>query len=243
MDPRAYPEHAAVEARHWWFRGRREVARREISTWGLRPRARVVELGCGTGGNLGLLSALGDVVAIEPDDSARALAASRHPSVSFLSGVDELAGPAFDALFAFDVLEHLDEPPRALRRLRAFAVPGAPLLVTVPQHPGLFGAHDRYLHHRRRYTERSLREHLSAGGFEVERVQPLNALALPVACAVRLGELAREAAGRPAHPSPRGMSVPPAPLNALLRAVYLREPRRWPVAGLSLLAVARASEG
>lgn len=240
MDPRAYPEHAAVEARHWWFRGRRALARREIASWALRPRARVVELGCGTGGNLAMLGALGEVVAIEPDDSARAIAAARHPAVTMLAGVDELKGPAFDALFAFDVLEHLADPPATLRRLRAFAVPGAPLLVTVPQHPWLFGAHDRYLHHRRRYTERSLREHLAAGGFDVERLRPLNALALPAACAVRAVELAREAAGRPARPSPRGMTVPPAPLNALLRAWYVREPPRPRVAGLSLLAVARA---
>jgi len=241
MDPRAYPEHAAVEERHWWFRGRRALARSEIASWRLRDGARVLELGCGTGGNLAMLGALGHVVAVEPDASAREVARARHPSVELISSVDELAGPAFDAAFAFDVLEHLDEPRAVLRRLRAFCVPQAPLLVTVPQHPWLFGAHDRFLHHARRYTERSLRDDLAAGGFEVERVRQLSSLALPAACAARAIEIARALVGRPAPPAPRGMSVPPEPLNSLLRAAYVHEPRQRLPTGLGLMAVARAA--
>lgn len=241
MDPRAYAEHAAVEARHWWFRGRREVARREIAGWGLRDGARVLELGCGTGGNLQMLGALGHVVAVEPDASARELVLASHPHVELKASLDELAGPAFDALFAFDVLEHLDDAPAALRRLRAFSVPGAPLLVTVPQHPWLFGAHDRYLHHVRRYTERTLRAHLEAGGFDVVRVQHLNALSMPVACVLGVMERALRALGRPVPPAPRGMGVPPRPLNDLLARAYVREASWRPPTGLGLMAVARAA--
>ena len=242
MDPAAYALHADVEARHFWFRGRRAVVGKVIDGLGLRRGARVIELGAGTGGNLPMLERLGDVVAVEPEDAARAIAHARSPGVTFLPSLDALSGPAFDAAFAFDVLEHLDDPPADLRRLGAWMVPGAPLVVTVPAHPALFGAHDTYLHHHRRYTEATLRQHLRDGRFVVEHVTPINAAMLPAAALMRVVEGARSLAFRSA-PAPRGMSVPPAPLNALLTAAFAVErhlvTRRVPF-GLSLLAIARA---
>jgi SAM-dependent methyltransferase len=245
MDPAAYALHADVEERHFWFRGRRAVVSRVIAGLGLRHGARVVELGAGTGGNLPMLERLGDVVAIEPDDAARSIAHGRSPDVTFLASLDGLSGRAFDAAFAFDVLEHLDDPAADLRRLHAWMVPGAPLVVTVPAHPALFGAHDEYLHHRRRYTAALLREHLRDGRFDVEHVTPINAAMLPVAVGLRAIEAARSLVRRPA-PAPRGMSLPPSPLNALLASVFGAErhvvERGLPF-GLSLLAIARAGGG
>lgn len=239
MDPSAYAAHAAVEQRHWWFRGRRRIARYVIASLGLRPDARVLELGCGTGGNLPMLRKLGAVVAVEPDDGARDVARGRVDDVTLLASVDELSGPAFDAMFAFDVLEHLADPVPTLRRMRAFAVPGAPLVATVPQHPWLFGAHDRYLHHQRRYTEAALRRDLAAGGFFVESMGSINALSLPVAGAVRAIEAVRDLVGRPAQPRARGMGIPPWPINELLVRWFAAEARLPLPTGLALLVVAR----
>jgi SAM-dependent methyltransferase len=239
MDPTAYPLHAAVEERHWWFVARRAIVAETLASLGLPRPARLIELGSGTGGNLGLLARLGEPLAIEPDAGARGLSQSRYPRVAHLASLADLTGQlAFDGAVALDVLEHLDEPAADLRSLGAWLVPGAPLVVTVPAHPALFGAHDRYLQHRRRYTRGLLADHLGAGGFVVEQIAPLNAVSLLPAAALRAIE-----ALRPPAPGARGMGVPPRPLNALLTRLFAAERRpavrRLLPAGLSWLAVAR----
>lgn len=239
MDPTAYPLHAEVEERHWWFVARRAIVGAALRATGLPRPARLIELGSGTGGNLGLLSSFGTALAIEPDRGARALSQSRYPGVKHLGGLGELTGElAFDGAVALDVLEHLDDPPADLRRLGEWLVPGAPLVVTVPAHPWLYGAHDRYLQHRRRYTAAALAGDLSRGGFVLERLDPMNAVALLPAAALRLIESRRAVVE-----GPRGMAVPPGPLNALLGGLFAAERhpavRRLLPAGLSWLAVAR----
>ena len=239
MDPTAYPLHAEVEGRHWWFVARRAIVGETLRSLGLPQPARLIELGSGTGGNLGLLSSFGEVLAIEPDAGARNHAQSRYPAVAHRASLAGLTGQeAFDGAVALDVIEHLDEPAADLRKLGAWLLPGAPLVVTVPAHPWLYGAHDRYLQHRRRYSAAALASDLARGGFLVEHISPMNAVALLPAAAVRAVE-----ALRPPADGPRGMGVPPRPLNALLTRLFAAERhplvRRLLPVGLSWLAVAR----
>ena len=246
MEPGAYPLHAELEERHFWFRGRRAIAERVITSLGLPPRARIVELGSGTGGNLAMLARYGDVVAIEPNAEARAISAARAPAVTHLGSLDALSGRAFDAAFAFDVLEHLDDAPATLRQLGGWLVPGAPLVVTVPAHPRLFGDHDAYLHHRRRYTRATLRRDLEDGRFSVAHLTPFNVGMLAPAIVLRLVESARHAVGGAAPVTARGMTLPPRAVNEGLAALFASERALvltgLPV-GLSLLAIARRAGG
>src|SRR5262249_7182809 len=133
----------------------------------------------------------------------------------------------FDAAFLLDVLEHLDDPSGMLARLAGHLQPGAPLVVTVPAHGWLFGQHDRYLHHRRRYSRGLLREHLEAGGFTVERLSPMNTALFPAVVGARVAEAAVELVKGPRE-APRGMGVPPAPINALLTELFAVESRILP---------------
>jgi SAM-dependent methyltransferase len=239
MDPTAYPLHAEVEGHHWWFVARRAIVEETLRAVGLPRPARLIELGSGTGGNLAMLGSFGEVLAIEPDEGARSGSLARHPSARHLARIADLTGEfAFDGAVALDVLEHLDDPAADLRRLGEWLVPGAPLVVTVPAHPWLYGAHDRYLQHRRRYSAAALRHDLERGGFVVERLDPMNAISLLPAALLRAFE-----PPRPPADAPRGMSVPPGPLNALFSRLFAAERhpavRRWLPAGLSWLAVAR----
>ena len=76
MKPDLYREMAAVQGRHWWFVARRRIIASVISDLSLPPSAEIVEIGCGAGGNLAMLSAYGRLQAVEYDDEARALAES-----------------------------------------------------------------------------------------------------------------------------------------------------------------------
>ena len=71
----------------------------------------------------------------------------------------------FDAAGAFDVAEHIDEDELVFSQLAQAVRPGGVVLVTVPQHPWLWGPLDEFSHHRRRYTRSELNRSCKAPVF------------------------------------------------------------------------------
>jgi SAM-dependent methyltransferase len=112
MSPDAYLQMAETEAEHWWFRGRRDVLRSILRRLALPSRARVLEVGSGTGGNLEMLAEFGSVSGIEMDETARRLTAkSTGERFDIRAGrcPDDLPfdGERFDLICFFDCLEHI----------------------------------------------------------------------------------------------------------------------------------------
>lgn len=243
MEFDAYLNMAKIEARHWWFRGRRAVLTTTIRRLNLRPGAKILELGSGTGGNLEMLSAFGDVTAVEMHETARALARTKHATADIRAGhlPDGLnLTERYDFIGLFDVLEHVDDDIATLIALRRHLAPGGKAVITVPAYAALFGPHDIALHHKRRYEKTELRAKLCQAGLRVQKLTFINAALLPVALAVRVVErwLCRSRAS--------GTSLPPAPLNALLAQLFAAEAHLLAYmnlpCGLSLLAVVTVVE-
>ena len=119
MDRATYDRMRVLQEGHWWFKGRRAILSGLIEDLQLPKDARILEAGCGPGGNLGMLSAFGQVTGMEPDEASRAYA-SEHAGVAVEGGA--LPGPlpfppaSFDLVCAFDVIEHVD-PTLTLRGL------------------------------------------------------------------------------------------------------------------------------
>jgi glycosyltransferase involved in cell wall biosynthesis len=80
----------------------------------------------------------------------------------------------FDTVVCLNVLEHLDDPAGASRRLRSALADGGRLLLYVPQCPHRFGSLDDALGHRRRFRRQELIDLLSAAGFEIESCAEFN---------------------------------------------------------------------
>lgn len=240
MERDAYRILRDLEADHWWFAGRRHVIAAALRSASLPVDARILDAGCGSGGNLPMLARHGTVWGFEQDPEARAVALARRIATiapGSLPGEIPFAPQRFDAIGLFDVLEHLDAPVESLQALRERLSPRGVLVLTVPAHPWLWGAHDVIHAHRRRYTPRALRAHLEAGGLRVERLTYTNALLFPLAIVQRLRE---SWFGY----RPDALTVS-RPLNALFTHCWALEARwiprhRLPM-GLSLLAMARPS--
>jgi SAM-dependent methyltransferase len=227
----AYAELAAVEDRHWWFRGRRALLRVLLPSGG-----RLLDAGCGTGRNL---AAFGPGTGVDPAPEAVEACVARGLDVRQAS-LEALpfGDAAFDRLLAADVLEHVDDDARALRELRRVAAPGAVLVITVPAHPRLWSAHDEALHHRRRYRRAELLDRVRAAGWEPEVVTWWNCLLLPL---VALARLASRGGTGTDHGRTPGWADRVLVLPLRLEAALVRRGVRLPW-GVSLALTCRAVE-
>jgi len=231
---------AAHEDRHWWFVGRRAVIDRLIRSMKLPQRARILECGCGTGGNLYLLGTHGEVVAFEPNEAARDFAKGKGSGVEILFG--ELPGRPegldgdFDLVVALDVLEHIQDDKAAFDSMLDLVRPNGTLLVTVPAIKRLWGQHDYRLHHVRRYDRNELLALVDPARADVLFVGSFNLLLLPIAVVFRVLEtiLGRSLGNQEVMPA--------RPVNRVLAAIFSAEraivTRRLPV-GLSIAMIVR----
>lgn len=189
MRESAYREHYEVEDRHWWFRGRWAVVEALLARTPLPRRPRILDAGCGTGGNLQRYASMGEASGVDPSPEAVRFCHERGFESVERAGLERLpfADGSFDLIAATDVLEHIAAEGEALRELWRVAAPGAALLLTVPAYMWLWSEEDEKLHHQRRYTRPGLRRAVEGAGWEPRIATYFNSLLLaPIALARRL---------------------------------------------------------
>jgi len=86
----------------------------------------------------------------------------------------------FDAIGAFDVLEHIKDDEQVLGQVYQALIPGGMLFLTVPQHRWLWSKQDELAHHVRRYSVSDLRTKVAAAGFSVVHSRSFVSLLLPL---------------------------------------------------------------
>ena len=100
----------------------------------------------------------------------------------------------FDAIGAFDVIEHIKEDEAALASVRRALRPNGIIVVTVPQHQWLWSLVDEQAGHKRRYARRELLAKLVAAGFEILHVTSFVMTLMPILYVMRLAKRRRSAA-------------------------------------------------
>lgn len=192
MDAAAYDEMRRIEDRHFWFRGKREVLEPLLaSALDAAGPGWLVDLGCGTGGNLAWLArrfpgrpALGVDAAPQPLVHARGRGLDA-PLVLGQGARLPLADGGAACATALDVLEHAEDDGALLAELARVLRPGGRLVASVPAYPWLWAPHDEALGHVRRYRRGELEGRLEGHGFRVERSHGFNFLLLPLIAATR----------------------------------------------------------
>jgi len=239
MERAAYKALADEEATHWWFQGRRAVLNDLIEKMGgLHEASKIVDVGCGTGGNLEMLSRFGDVTGLEFDPEARSIAKAR--GIGSVEACDlrrplHVPDASIDLIAMFDVLEHLEDDVGALTHLAPKLNNDGRIILSVPACPWLWSEHDVLHHHHRRYTRRSLKSVLERAGLKVYGLGYFNTLLFPLAVAQRgLEKISGWDVGAAAAPR--------EPVNGALARIFSFERRlvgrvHFPV-GLSLWAIA-----
>jgi SAM-dependent methyltransferase len=227
MQSAQFELHATIEQQHWWFVARRRIMRALVEQVLPPGQGLVVDVGCGTGGNLAALA--GDYRCVGIDTSAEAieLARQRFPGVQFLCGLapDDLGHLAAEAkcFLLMDVLEHVPDDRGLFSRLVQAASPGACFLVTVPAGPELWSPHDESFGHYRRYDFERLSQLWTGLPLELLGQSYFNARLYPAVRAVRSLNQWR---GRTAGQAGTDFSLPPKLVNRTLEGLFAGEARR-----------------
>ena len=180
MQQHTYAIMDRVEDSHWWFVGRRAIL--ESFLRGLvgklgksADEVRILDVGCGTGANLEMLSQFGRSEGVDVSDDA--LEFCRRKGLTVQKGLAEtLPYPddTFDITTALDVVEHLDDDAAGLKEMYRVTRKGGYSLIFVPAFMWLWGVQDDVSNHRIRYTKRQIVERLEKAGFTVGRATYAN---------------------------------------------------------------------
>lgn len=255
MQHEQFQLHADIEQRHWWFVGRRRIISQLVAeVLPASPRTHIIDVGCGTGGNIASLADRYRCVGIDTSAEAVQLARQRFPHVQFIAGrapeaLGELAAQA-QLFLLCDVLEHVPDDFAMISELLAAAAPGAYFLLTVPADESLWSPHDESFGHFRRYDRRRLEAIWAGLPVTPLLVSYFNARLSPLLRIVRAWNQRRR---RAAGAAGTDFWLPNRPVNCLLTATLagegkrllaaLRGRRGGYMAGASLVALLRRESG
>lgn len=218
MEKRIYKLMAEIEADHWWFAGRRAILKTVIKRV-VSPRRDccILDAGCGTGGNLNLLSEFGHVVGMEFNQEAIQSTKGKRIGKTIRGKFPQLPfkKESFELIVVLDVLEHLDDDEDFLKGVASLLKPGGFVVVTVPAFSILWSEHDRIHHHRRRYRLNELDKVMDQAGLKVEYSSYFNFLLFPLVVVIRL---VKEHMG--IGKGSDDLAMPVGILNTLLRSIF-----------------------
>jgi SAM-dependent methyltransferase len=237
---------ASVEALHWWWRARREIVACTLEQYAPKlsnRRLEVVEVGCGTGGNLPMLETFGRVLGAEHQPIAIDHLKKRHGDRFEVvrHAVPEALPRVFDILAMLDVLEHIEDDRSALDWVARQLVPNGVAVITVPAFQFLWSDLDEALHHFRRYQLADLRT-LVPPTLEVVHLTYYNTLLFAPVAGVRFAQRFL-----PKHLRSGGeqLDLPSPVVNGLLYRLFRSErhvvPKLSFPVGVSALLVLRRS--
>lgn len=189
MDKEVYKILAETEENHWWFVARRKIIKEKIKGLKLPENAKIIEAGCGTGGNLQMLSKFGEVTGLEMDETARKFSQEQNiAQIKYAKMPNDIPvqDEEFDLIGLFDVLEHIEEDEETLKALYKKLKPNGKIILTVPAFPFLWSSHDTYHHHKKRYLIKELNNIVENSGFKIEYSSYYNFWLFPVIALVRL---------------------------------------------------------
>jgi SAM-dependent methyltransferase len=196
MQPQEYISLYELEDDFWWFVGMREISAAlldPILANGSKER-RVLDVGCGTGANLGWLSRYASNEGITgldlvPEALDFCRRRGRDNLIRGSATHLPLADATIDLLTSFDVLVcppeanadeiAIDEMYRVLR-------PGGIAFVRAAAYSWMRGDHDRAVNSVRRFTLKDLQKKMVRSGFEIRRATYANMALLPIAAMRRL---------------------------------------------------------
>lgn len=179
--------------RHPWESARVDLVKRLIRRHTkLDPGALVMDIGCGDtfvaeqlAGEYPAVRVYAVDTAFTADAIERYRARLNNPRILPFPSLDAIAPVPerpVSLVLLMDVIEHIQDDEGFLAALRTKPYVGrdTKFLITVPAYQSLFCSHDSFLGHYRRYSNRTLREHVARAGFKVVDIGYFFSSLLPI---------------------------------------------------------------
>jgi SAM-dependent methyltransferase len=232
-----------AETDHFWFHGfRRFVSPVLAQLTAGRPGLRLLDCGCGTGSNLGLLAPHGRSMGFDLADGGVQIArqAGRIVARGDVTQIP-IASNSCDLVASFDVLQCVPDDRAALREMARVTRPGGVVVLTLAALEVLSGDHAEVWNEQRRYSPSLVRQRVQEAGLQMERASFMFGSLFPMMLCVRV--LQRLTRPFRTVRDDIDIAVPSYPVNRLLSAIVLAEAalaEHLPMPfGSSLLVVAR----
>jgi SAM-dependent methyltransferase len=176
---RHWKEQAALNALNPAQVYRRELIFDALALKEARYPVRVLDLGCGSGEMMLHATRLrpdAEILGFDLSQQGVDFAKRKVPQGTFRQRDFTAPGDAGDPFLGWathatcsEVLEHIDDPARALRNVKPYLAPGAKLVITVPAGP--MSMFDKHIGHRRHFTPAGLRKVIEDAGLIAEDVR------------------------------------------------------------------------
>ena len=159
-----------LELSHFWYRARKDWLKAYFAGFGA-AKLRVLDLGSATGGNSLYISNLGHTVtSAEYSDLGVKIQRDKGiPAIQADARNLPFADSSFDVVICLDVLEHIVEDSLVVAEIERVLTGGGHFLVSVPEDPELWSAHDIAVNHVRRYSKSSLLRLFQKDGLLISR--------------------------------------------------------------------------
>lgn len=185
METKEYEIMDRIEHDHFWFVAKRKYLSVVLSKY-LPQGGKMLDVGCGTGAVMEFLKNKGEVEGVDMSDTALNFCRQKNLKVEKgLANEMPYSTDTFDAVFALDVLEHLDNPAGAVKEAARVLKEGGLFVATVPAHQWLWSPHDVSMHHKKRYAKQDFAQ-LFTGDFDILVISWIHAFILLPAMFVRL---------------------------------------------------------
>ncbi len=154
----------------WWIKSRNNLIKRLLKKHLKNKKARILDLGCGTGFNFPAIKKFDTCYGL--DISKSALEQAKKYDYKKLYEGDALKTPfkenVFDAVLCMDLVEHLEEDVELLKEVKRTLKPNGICLFTVPAYKFLWSKDDELAHHVRRYTKKQIKQKIKKAGFKIK---------------------------------------------------------------------------
>jgi SAM-dependent methyltransferase len=181
-------EYSKYQKDYWWATVRREIISEliemHISCW---KKGSVLDIGCGSGGNLRYIERFGCPIGIDADMEEVVKAKEEEGARVAVADAEKIPfkRDVFSIVSLQDVLEHLYNPEECLNEVRRVCRPGGLIVITVPAYQFLFNpVADE--DHRKRYIAREVADMVHAAGFEIIKLSYFNTFLFPLMLSQRL---------------------------------------------------------
>lgn len=221
MQPNEYEIMYNLETTYWWHTGMIKIMKQILGPT-FETDSKLLDIGCGTGAKMQLLSSYCDVWGI--DMHSRAIDLCRKRGLENVQTGDATALPfesdTFTHAICCEVLQNLPDDAAGIREAYRVLKPGGYYYISEQAYPILRSQHDISQGAVRRYTRARLRSLLSEAGFNVEKMTSANTVLFPLIAAVRLASKALHPPSKVAPEESHSDLKPlPKPANYLLRSI------------------------